>query len=79
MIANGLVNSVAQILFIKAFQTDKAGRAAGLQFLSIVFGYLSDALIFQYTIQSYEIIGASMIIMSSILMFIMKYTRYSQW
>jgi hypothetical protein len=50
MILNGLVNSLAQIMFIKAFQIDKAGRAAGLQFLSIVFGYASDALIFKYSI-----------------------------
>jgi hypothetical protein len=46
MIINGLVNSIAQIMFIRGFQLDKAGRAAGLQFMSIVIGYIADVLLF---------------------------------
>lgn len=39
---NGMIQAVVQMLWIKALQLDKAGRAASIMFLGIVAGYIYD-------------------------------------
>jgi drug/metabolite transporter (DMT)-like permease len=65
------------LFFIRAFQLDKAGRTAGLNFLQIIFGYLSDIVIFNYQMVWYEVVGASIVIISSIVVFLFKFFNYS--
>jgi drug/metabolite transporter (DMT)-like permease len=64
-------------LWINSLHLDKAGRAASLIFLSIVMGYISDYLFFDYHMQWYEILGASMIVLSSCFVFFLKLVHYS--
>jgi drug/metabolite transporter (DMT)-like permease len=48
LIGNGVLVTVAIQLYIKAFQLDKAGRAASLWFLAIVVGYIFDITVYKY-------------------------------
>jgi drug/metabolite transporter (DMT)-like permease len=48
LVFTGVCRSFSMLLFIRAFQLDKAGRTAGLNFLQIIFGYLADMIIFDY-------------------------------
>lgn len=66
---NGLLNSLAQIFFVRAFQLVNPGRVVGLSFLSIVMGYGADAIIFSYIVQPFELVGAGIITVCSIIMF----------
>ncbi|TNV77064.1 hypothetical protein FGO68_gene17032 [Halteria grandinella] len=75
---NGLVQTFAQLMFVRSFQLVKAGRVAGLQFLSIVMGYLGDAIFFGYSIKAFEWAGAGIIIVCSAVMFGMKLFNYSK-
>ncbi len=77
MLLIGVCRSFSMLLFIRACQLDKAGRTAGLNFLQIIFGYLADTLIFGYSMQWFDILGASVIIASSITVFLFKYLNYS--
>jgi len=42
LLINGLIQAIVQMLWIKALQLDKAGRAASIMFLGIVAGYIYD-------------------------------------
>ena len=75
---SGLVRSMGMIFFIKAFQLDKAGRAAGLNFLQIITGYSSDMIFFDYSMQVFELIVASVIIICSVMVFVLKAKGYSE-
>ena len=77
LVFTGVFRSFCMLLFIRAFQLDKAGRTAGLNFLQIIFGYVADMTIFGYSMQWFEILGASLIIISSIVVFLFKYFNYS--
>ena len=77
LVLTGVCRSFSMLLFIRAFQLDKAGRTAGLNFLQIIFGYLADMTIFGYSMQWFEILGASVIIISSVIVFLFKYFNYS--
>ena len=77
VVMTGVCRSFSMLFFIRAFQLDKAGRTAGLNFLQIIFGYLADTLIFSYHMQWFELLGASVIIISSIAVFLFKYLNYS--
>ncbi len=56
-----------------AMQLDKASRAAGLTFTSIVMGYTIDVFLFDYHMCLMEIIGAVIIIGGSAMIFALKY------
>lgn len=60
------------LFFIKAFQLDKAGRAASLNFLQIIFGYLADVAFFQYHLEWFEWLGATVIVACSVMVFVFK-------
>lgn len=77
LILSGLVRSFGMLFFIKAFQIDKAGRVAGLNFLQIIFGYTSDVIFFSYDLHGFEILGSSIIIICSISVFMLKIYNYS--
>lgn len=74
---SGFVRSMGMIFFIKAFQLDKAGRAAGLNFIQIISGYTADMIFFGYQMQVHEIIGASIIVVCSVMVFVLKARGYS--
>jgi drug/metabolite transporter (DMT)-like permease len=73
----GLIRSLGMIFFIRAFQLDKAGRTAGLNFLQIITGYSADMIFFGYSMRSYEIVGASVIVGCSVMVFVLKARGYS--
>jgi len=77
LLLTGVTRAFSMLFFIRAFQLDKAGRTAGLNFLLIIFGYLADISIFSYSMQWFEILGASVIIISSVIVFLFKYLNYS--
>jgi drug/metabolite transporter (DMT)-like permease len=77
LLGNGLLITLSMYLYIKAFQLDKAGRASSLWFLSIVVGYAFDILIFNYEMQSFEVIGSLVIVSSSTIVFLFKIYNYS--
>ena len=52
---------------------NKAGRAAGLSFISIVMGYAIDVAIFEYHMSVLEILGAMVIIGCSVLALVLRY------
>jgi drug/metabolite transporter (DMT)-like permease len=72
LIMMGLVRSVSMILFVKAFQLDKAGRAASLNFVQIIFGYSFDVGVFGYQMRWFEVVGATVIVACSVMVFIIK-------
>jgi drug/metabolite transporter (DMT)-like permease len=74
---SGFIRSMGMIFFIKAFQLDKAGRAAGLNFLQIITGYTADMIFFGYSMQAYEMIGATIIVGCSVMVFVLKAKGYS--
>ncbi|TNV77650.1 hypothetical protein FGO68_gene15314 [Halteria grandinella] len=77
LILNGLLQAIMQLLWIKSLHLDKAGRSASLIFLSIVMGYIADYLFFGYHMQWFEIVGAGMIVATSVVVFGMKLYGYS--
>jgi drug/metabolite transporter (DMT)-like permease len=66
------MRSLSQFFFIIAFQLDKAGRAASLNFLQIIFGYCSDILFFGYEMHWYEWAGSAVIVACSLMVFVLK-------
>lgn len=52
---------------------NKAGRAAGLSFISIVMGYAIDVALFEYHMSLLEVLGAMVIIGCSVLAIVLKY------
>ena len=74
---NGVLQTLTQMLWIKALQLDKAGRAASIMFLGIVIGYLTDYFVFNYDMQIHEYIGAGLIVTCSGLVFALKIIKYS--
>jgi drug/metabolite transporter (DMT)-like permease len=72
MLLNGLMRSLSQFFFIIAFQLDKAGRAASLNFLQIIFGYCSDILFFGYEMHWHEWAGSAVIVACSLMVFVLK-------
>ncbi|CDW91425.1 transmembrane protein 20-like [Stylonychia lemnae] len=72
MIGLGIFAGFGQIFWVKALLLDKAGRCASLTLLNIVFGFFFDVLIFNYNLRIYEILGGSVIILCSALVFIIK-------
>jgi uncharacterized membrane protein len=77
LILTGIFSSAQMLFFIRASQLEKAGRGAGLNFLSIILGYLSDLLFFGYSMSISEIIGALVIVGCSIMIFVLKIYKYS--
>jgi drug/metabolite transporter (DMT)-like permease len=69
----GITAAVSQFLIIIAVTKDKAGRVTGLMFMGIVFGYLTDLMIFDYTFATGELVGAGIIIACSCVTFFEKY------
>lgn len=72
LMLTGVVRSMAMVFFVLAFQLDKAGRSASLNFLQIIFGYLMDVSFFAYAMEGYEIAGTLIIVTCSVLVFIIK-------
>ena len=72
LLINGIVNSFAQLSFVRAFQLAKAARVSSLQFSSIVFGYAGDMLFFSYSLKFWEVLGSVVVVGSSMLMFILN-------
>ena len=68
----GVVRSLGMIFFVLAFQLDKAGRSASLNFLQVIFGYLFDMMFFGYVMEGYEMIGTSIIVVCSVMVFLIK-------
>lgn len=60
-----------------AYQLDKAGRVATLNFLLIIFGYILDILFFGYSMALYEVIGASIIVICSGIVFLIKIYKFT--
>lgn len=75
LLGNGVIMFFCQMLFILSCQLDKASRAAGLSFTAIVFGYIIDILVFGYSMQAGEIIGAGVIVVCSGVALILKYKK----
>ncbi len=75
---SGLIRSISALFFIWANKLDKAGRAAALNFLSIIVGYASDMLFFDYHISLGELIGSLVIITCSVSLFVLKLVNYSE-
>ena len=73
LIFNGVLTVMAQYLFVRGLQLDKAGRGASLFFLSIVFAYICDILLFNYDLQLTEFLGALVILIASTFAFAFKY------
>ncbi|CDW76357.1 membrane protein [Stylonychia lemnae] len=73
----GIFGALSQICFVKALLYDKAGRCASLLLMNIVYGYLSDVLFFNYDIQIFEIVGSSVIIACSVVIFVIKCYFYN--
>ena len=77
LIGNGVLVTIAIQLYIKAFQLDKAGRSSSLWFLAIVVGYAFDIIVYKYQMQTIEIVGSLVIIGASMMMFVLKFKKYS--
>lgn len=75
LFSNGVVMFFCQILFILSMKLDKASRAAGLQFTAIVFGYLMDLILFDYSVGWGEILGALIIVACSCTALALKYKQ----
>jgi drug/metabolite transporter (DMT)-like permease len=75
LFGNGVVMFVCQLLFIFSMRLNKAGRAAGLSFISIVMGYAIDTLLFGYSMSVIEILGALLVIGCSVLALVLKYKK----
>jgi drug/metabolite transporter (DMT)-like permease len=73
LFSNGIVMFFCQLLFILSLQLDKASRSAGLQFTAIVFGYVMDMVIFNYSIGWGEVLGAAVIVACSCTALVLKY------
>eukprot|EP00347_Sterkiella_histriomuscorum_P003015 403365921 len=73
LLGMSVLSSIAQIFFINALFFDKAGRCASLFMLNIVYGYMSDVLVFNYQMQWYEISGTCVLIGCSIVVFVIKF------
>lgn len=72
LMLSGVVRSMGMVFFVLAFQLDKAGRSASLNFLQIIFGYLMDISFFGYAMEGYEIAGTLIIVTCSVLVFLIK-------
>ena len=68
----GVVRSLGMIFFVLAFQLDKAGRSASLNFLQVIFGYMFDMMFFGYVMEGYEVLGTSIIGVCSVMVFLIK-------
>jgi len=75
LFSNGVIMFFCQLLFILSCQLDKASRAAGLSFTAIVFGYIMDAIIFDYSLGLGEIFGAAVIVLCSCIALALKYKQ----
>ena len=56
---------------------DKVGRVASLQFLEIAIGFIEDSVLFGMEISVYEVIGATLIVVCSVIIFILKLKKYA--
>lgn len=72
LMLTGVARTFSMLLVILAYQLDNAGRTASLNFLLIIFGYIQDTLFFGYSMESYEYIGAGIIAMCSVMVFVFK-------
>ncbi len=77
LVLTGIIRSAGMIFFVLAFQLDKAGRSASLNFLQVLFGYLIDVVFFGYGMEIYEIAGALIIVVCSALVFLLKVYKVS--
>ena len=48
-----------------------------MTFLGIVMGYIADYITYGYEMQLFEIVGASLIVSCSVIVFALKIVRYS--
>lgn len=78
IVLNGLIQALMQLCWIKALFVDKAGRVASLTFLGIVIGYIIDMIAFNYHMQVFEVLGATLIVACSVIVFVLKLTKYSE-
>ena len=69
----GLLGNFGNQLMIMAFQFDKAGRVASINFMQILFSYLGDIIIFGYEVRILEFLGAAIIIICSTFTMVLKY------
>jgi drug/metabolite transporter (DMT)-like permease len=77
LIGNGVLVTIAIQFYVKAFQLDKAGRSSSLWFLAIVVGYAFDIIVYKYQMQTIEIVGSLVIVGASMMMFVLKFKKYS--
>lgn len=77
IILNGLVQCLMQIAWIQSLFLDKAGRAASLTFIGIVLGYISDYITFDYHMNAMELLGATLIVGCSVIVFALKIFNFS--
>jgi drug/metabolite transporter (DMT)-like permease len=72
LLLSGLVRSFGMLFYVRAFQLDKAGRAASLNFLQIIFGYSFDVALFGYGLRWFEVAGTLVIAACSVMVFVIK-------
>lgn len=75
LILAGMLYTTSNQSIIAAISSDKVGRVASLHFLLIVLGYAGDTLMFGYSLNIIEFIGALTIIVSTAITFLMRYFK----
>ena len=64
---------ISQIFYVQSLASDKAARVSSLGFLRLVFGYVSDVLVFNYHMNLAEITGTLIVIGCASLVFKLNY------
>ena len=75
----GITSTMGNLTPILAVKFDKASRISSTNFLLILISYLGDVFIYHYQVHTIEIIGAFILILSSTITMILKYTDYLTW
>ena len=68
----GLTATVSNQLIVMAIKKDKVSRVQGLNFIVVFLSFLEDVLIFKIGLSLTAALGASMIIICSVIVFVLK-------
>ena len=72
LFAMGMVGSLSQCFNVLALMRESASRVSALQILGVVLGFTCDVIFFNYEIGVLNVIGLTLIIGCSILVFKLK-------
>ena len=72
----GILAALGNMLMVIAFTLDKVSRIHSIFFILVFLGYIEDILLFHINLHLLDILGSSLIIVGSCVIFVLKYLDY---